>query len=67
MGIKPLYYTQDDKRLRFASNTQALLATGDVDTSIDEVALHNLFSLHAVVPARARFCAASESLNLLIA
>ena len=51
MGIKPLYYTQDAKRLRFASNTQALLATGDVDTRIDEVALHNLFSLHAVVPA----------------
>lgn len=51
MGIKPLYYTQDDKRLRFASSTQALLATDNVDTSIDEVALHNLFSLHAVVPA----------------
>ncbi|MCK5920240.1 MAG: N-acetylglutaminylglutamine amidotransferase, partial [Methylococcales bacterium] len=51
MGIKPLYYTQDDKRLRFASSTQALLATDGVDTSIDEVALHNLFSLHAVVPA----------------
>ena len=51
MGIKPLYYTQDRQRLRFASNTQALLAAGNIDTGIDEVALHNLFSLHAVVPA----------------
>ena len=51
MGIKPLYYTQERKFFRFASNTQALLAMGDVDTSIDPVALHHLFTLHAVVPA----------------
>jgi asparagine synthase (glutamine-hydrolysing) len=51
MGIKPLYYTYDDKRLRFASTPQALLATKGIDTAIDDVALHNLFSLHAVVPA----------------
>jgi asparagine synthase (glutamine-hydrolysing) len=50
-GIKPLYWTDAAKRIRFASNTQALLAGGDVDTSIDPVALHNLFTLHAVVPA----------------
>lgn len=51
MGIKPLYYAQDQKALRFASNTQALLATPNIDTNIDPLALHNLFSLHAVVPA----------------
>lgn len=51
MGIKPLYYTQERKFFRFASNTQALLAVGGVDTSIDPVALHHLFTLHAVVPA----------------
>ncbi|MCW9023859.1 MAG: N-acetylglutaminylglutamine amidotransferase [Gammaproteobacteria bacterium] len=51
MGIKPLYYTQDNKRLRFASNPQALLAAGGVDTSIDPVALHHQFTLHAVIPA----------------
>jgi asparagine synthase (glutamine-hydrolysing) len=51
MGIKPLYYTHDDKRLRFASTPQALLATKGIDTAIDGVALHNMFSLHAVVPA----------------
>ncbi|MBK1648783.1 N-acetylglutaminylglutamine amidotransferase [Rhabdochromatium marinum] len=50
-GIKPLYWTRDAHRLRFASNTQALLAGGEVDTELDAVALHHLFTLHAVVPA----------------
>ena len=51
MGIKPLYYSQSGRRLRFASNLQALLAAGDVDTSLDPVALHHQFTLHGVVPA----------------
>ncbi|HGG60109.1 MAG TPA: N-acetylglutaminylglutamine amidotransferase [Gammaproteobacteria bacterium] len=51
MGIKPLYYSQTGARLLFASNTQALLATGDIDTRLDRAALHHLFTLHAVVPA----------------
>ncbi|MDX1251662.1 MAG: N-acetylglutaminylglutamine amidotransferase [Gammaproteobacteria bacterium] len=51
LGIKPLYWSRTDKSLRFASNTQALLAAGEVDTSIDPVALHHQFTLHAVVPA----------------
>ncbi len=50
-GIKPLYYSLDSSYLRFASNVQALLAAGDVDTSIDAIALHHHFTLHAVVPA----------------
>ena len=50
-GIKPLYYTQDAARLRFASSTQALLRAGGVDTALDPVALHHQFTLHAVVPA----------------
>jgi len=50
-GIKPLYYTQTRAHFRFASNSQALLAAGDVDTGIDPVALHHHFTLHAVVPA----------------
>lgn len=50
-GIKPLYYSLTEQRLLFASNTQALLAAGGVDTSIDKVALHHQFTLHAVVPA----------------
>jgi asparagine synthase (glutamine-hydrolysing) len=51
LGIKPLYYNHTDNFFRFASNPQALLAAGDVDTSLDPVALHHHFSLHAVVPA----------------
>ena len=50
MGIKPLYYAQTGNSLRFASNTQALLTTTGIDTSLDPLAIHNLFSLHAVVP-----------------
>ena len=51
-GIKPLYFSHTSQRLLFASNTQALIhANDDIDTSIDSSALHNLFSLHAVVPA----------------
>ena len=51
-GIKPLYYSQTAQRLLFASNTQAIIHADDnIDTSIDTTALHNLFSLHAVVPA----------------
>ncbi len=50
-GVKPLYWTRDANRFRFASSTQALLASGGVDTAIDPIALHHLFSLHAVVPA----------------
>jgi len=51
LGIKPLYYSQNLGRFRFASTPQALLAAGGVDTGIDAVALHPLFTLHAVVPA----------------
>jgi exodeoxyribonuclease V alpha subunit len=51
MGIKPLYWSDDPKRFRFASNIQALLAAGGLDTSLDPVALHFQFSLHGVVPA----------------
>ncbi|RAI45728.1 N-acetylglutaminylglutamine amidotransferase [Rhodoplanes roseus] len=50
LGIKPLYLAETPGRLRFASTLPALLAAGDVDTSIDEVALHHYMSFHAVVP-----------------
>ncbi|MEG1453069.1 N-acetylglutaminylglutamine amidotransferase [Brevundimonas sp.] len=49
-GIKPLYLAQKGKRLRFASTLPALLAAGDVDTSIDPVGLHHYMTFHAVVP-----------------
>ena len=51
LGIKPLYLSEHGKTLRFASSLPALLAAGDVDTSIDPAALHHYMSFHAVVPA----------------
>lgn len=51
LGIKPLYWTKNAERLRFASTVQALLAGGDVDTAIDSTALHHYMSFHSVVPA----------------
>ena len=49
-GIKPLYLSRVGQRLRFASSLPAILAAGDVDTTIDPVALHHYLSWHAVVP-----------------
>ncbi|GKT11697.1 MAG: asparagine synthase (glutamine-hydrolysing) [Thiomicrorhabdus sp.] len=51
MGIKPLYYAHVDGGLRFASNTQALMSSGGIDTSIDPIGLHHQLTLHAVIPA----------------
>jgi asparagine synthase (glutamine-hydrolysing) len=51
LGIKPLYLSEMPGRLRFASTLPALLAAGEVDTSIDPVALHHYLSFHSVVPA----------------
>src|SRR3954467_15110214 len=52
LGIKPLYLSETPgKRLRFASTLPALIRGGDVDTSIDPVALHHYLTWHAVVPA----------------
>jgi asparagine synthase (glutamine-hydrolysing) len=51
LGIKPLYLSRSGDRLRFSSTLPGLLAGGDVDTSIDPVALHHYLTFHAVVPA----------------
>jgi asparagine synthase (glutamine-hydrolysing) len=50
LGIKPLYVSADADRLRFASTLPALVAGGDVDTSLDPVALHHYLTFHSVVP-----------------
>ncbi|EKF17651.1 N-acetylglutaminylglutamine amidotransferase [Nitratireductor pacificus] len=49
-GIKPLYLAETPERIRFASTLPALLAAGEVDTSIDREALHHYMTFHAVVP-----------------
>jgi asparagine synthase (glutamine-hydrolysing) len=51
LGIKPLYVARTGKALRFASTLPAIVAAGDVDTSIDREALHHYMSFHSVVPA----------------
>jgi asparagine synthase (glutamine-hydrolysing) len=51
LGIKPLYYTETASRFRLASTLPALLAGGEIDCSLDPVALHHYFSFHAAVPA----------------
>jgi asparagine synthase (glutamine-hydrolysing) len=48
-GIKPLYYADDGKTLRFASQVKALLAGGALDTS-PEPAGHAGFFLWGYVP-----------------
>jgi len=50
LGIKPLYYARTGNTLRFSSALPALLAAGDIDTSIDPVALNFYMTFHAVVP-----------------
>jgi asparagine synthase (glutamine-hydrolysing) len=49
-GIKPLYLSESHGRLRFASTLPALLAAGDVDTSIDRIALQQYMTFHSIVP-----------------
>jgi asparagine synthase (glutamine-hydrolysing) len=51
MGIKPFYYSLDNKRFRFASTLPALLKTDDMSKQLNPNGLHNQFSLHGVVPA----------------
>lgn len=50
LGIKPLYYTESPKDLRFASTLPAILKGGGVNTDIDPVALHHYMTFHSVVP-----------------
>src|SRR3954468_23094080 len=50
LGIKPLYIAETADGFRFASTLPALLAGGDLDTSINPAALHHYMSWHAVVP-----------------
>ena len=51
MGIKPLYYSDQGNAFHFASTIPALLVNEAIDTSVDPIALHHQFTLHAVVPA----------------
>jgi asparagine synthase (glutamine-hydrolysing) len=50
LGIKPFYFVHSPAFFRFASALPALLAAGDVDTSINPTALHHYMTFHSVVP-----------------
>ncbi len=51
LGIKPLYYADLPRKLRFASSLPALLRGGEVSREIDPVGLHHYLTFHSVVPA----------------
>ncbi|MBD7977566.1 N-acetylglutaminylglutamine amidotransferase [Serpens gallinarum] len=51
LGVKPLYLSRTGERLRFASSLPALLQGGDIDTTLNPIALNHYLSFHAVVPA----------------
>jgi asparagine synthase (glutamine-hydrolysing) len=51
LGVKPLYIAETPRGVRFASTLPALVAGGDVDTTIDPIALHHYLTLHSIVPA----------------
>ncbi|GHC09354.1 asparagine synthetase B [Cerasicoccus arenae] len=50
VGIKPLYFSKDAKRIRFCSSLPGLVAAGEVDTSLDPVALNYYMTFHSIVP-----------------
>jgi len=44
-GIKPLYYADDGKTLRFASQVKALMAGGGIDDTLDSAGLAGFYGL----------------------
>ena len=62
LGVKPLYLSRTDKRLRFASTLPALLKGGDISGMLDPVALNHYLNFHAVVPAPRTLLAGVEKL-----
>ena len=60
-GIKPLYYADDGRRIRVASEVKALLAGGSIDTTPDEVG-HAGFFVWGHVPEPHTFYSGIRSL-----
>src|SRR5215472_229708 len=52
IGIKPLYYYTDDRRLLFASEMKAILADDRIAMDIDTVALAHYFNLLSIPDPR---------------
>ncbi|MFN3770261.1 N-acetylglutaminylglutamine amidotransferase [Ectopseudomonas guguanensis] len=62
LGVKPLYLSHTDERLRFASSLPALLQGGDIAGTLDPIALNHYLNFHAVVPAPRTILAGVEKL-----
>jgi asparagine synthase (glutamine-hydrolysing) len=60
LGVKPLYWWSDGRRLAAASEIRALLATGDVTPEIDAVALDHFLSWRFVPAPRTLFRGVSK-------
>lgn len=60
MGVRPLFYTQQDGRFYFASEVKALLQVPGVTAEIDPVALDQIFTLWAPIAPRTAFRDISE-------
>lgn len=55
LGIKPLYYTQHDGCLYFASEIKALLSVGSIPREVDPIALSHYLSLKYIPAPRTLF------------
>jgi asparagine synthase (glutamine-hydrolysing) len=60
LGVKPLYWWSNGRRLAAASEIRALLATGDVTPEIDDVALDHFLSWRFVPAPRTLFRGVSK-------
>ena len=55
LGVRPLYYTQTDGRLSFASEIKALFADARIPRAIDPVALEQVFTFWGTLSPRTIF------------
>jgi asparagine synthase (glutamine-hydrolysing) len=55
MGVRPLFYTEHEGTLFFASEIKALLALPGISAEIDPIALDQIFTLWFPIPPRTAF------------
>ncbi len=60
MGVRPLFYTERNGTLFFASEIKALLRVPGVEAEIDPIALDQIFTLWTPIPPRTAFRGISE-------
>ena len=60
MGVRPLFYTQRDGCLYFASEVKALLQAPDIEAQLDPLALDQIFTMWFPLTPRTAFKGISE-------